>query len=87
MRHAFYLRKRRARTPKMGLKARPLGLAQTCGLAGLLAELVRIGTSIGSNPAGKISAIVAGMVTGADCIDDLDVVRHGGMPALFGECY
>jgi len=37
-------------------------LAQTCGLAGLLAGLVRIGTSIGSNPAGKISAIVAGMV-------------------------
>jgi len=36
-------------------------LAQTCGLAGLLAGLVRIGTSIGSNPAGKISAIVAGM--------------------------
>ncbi len=31
--------------------------------------------------------IVAGMVTGADSIDDLDVVRHGGMPALFDECY
>ena len=27
------------------------------------------------------------MVTGADSIDDLDVIRHGGMPALFGGCY
>ncbi len=42
---------------------------------------------MGSNPAGKISAIVAGTLTGADCIDDLDVIRHGGMPARFGECY
>jgi len=55
--------------------------------ANLLGGLVPIGTSIGSNPAGKISAIVAGMVTGADSIDDLDVIRHGGMPALFGQCY
>jgi hypothetical protein len=62
-------------------------LAQACGLDALLAKLVRIGTSIGSNPAGKISAIVAGMVIGADSIDDLDVLRHGGMPALFGGCY
>lgn len=48
-------------------------LAQTCGLYGLLAGLVRIG--------GKSSSIVAGMVTGADSIDDLDVIRHGGMLA------
>jgi hypothetical protein len=27
------------------------------------------------------------MVTGADCIDDLDVIRHGGMGALFGGTY
>jgi len=57
-----------------------MGLAQSCGLHGLLAALVHLGTSIGTNPAGKITAIVAGMVTGADSIDDLDVIRHGGMP-------
>lgn len=62
-------------------------LAQACGLHMLLAQLVRIGTSVGSNPAGKITSIVAGMVTGADCIDDLDVIRHGGMGALFGGTY
>ena len=62
-------------------------LAQACGLHALLGGLVWIGTSIGSNPAGKISAIVAGMVTGADSIEDLDVIHHGGMPARFGGCY
>jgi hypothetical protein len=62
-------------------------LAQDCGLMGLLARWVRIGTSMGTNPAGKITSIVAGMVTGADSIDDLDVVRHDGMPALFGGVY
>lgn len=62
-------------------------LAQACGLAGLVAGLVRIGTSVGSNPAGKITTIIAGMLAGADCIDDLDVVRHGGMSRLFGGVY
>jgi hypothetical protein len=62
-------------------------LAQVCGLAGLLARWVRIGTSVGTHPADKITSMIAGMVTGADCIDDLDVVRHGGMPALFGGVY
>jgi hypothetical protein len=28
---------------------------------------------------------VAGMAGGADSIDDLDLLRHGAMPALFGE--
>lgn len=62
-------------------------LAQACGLHTLLAQLVRIGTSVGCNPAGKITSIIAGMVAGADCIDDLDVIRHGGMSALFGGTY
>jgi hypothetical protein len=39
------------------------------------------------NPAGKITSIVAGMAAGADCIDDLDVIRSGGMGRLFGEVY
>jgi transposase len=38
----------------------------------------------GFDPARKISTIVARMVTGTDSIDDLDVLRHGGMAALFG---
>ena len=62
-------------------------LAQQAGLPDLIAERVRLDTSIGCNPAGKIAAIVAGMVAGADSIDDLDVLRHGGMDQLFGQAY
>ncbi|GAA2602736.1 hypothetical protein GCM10010399_36890 [Dactylosporangium fulvum] len=43
--------------------------------------------SRGSNASGKVATIVAGVVTGADSIDDLDMLRHGGMPALFDSVY
>lgn len=71
-------------------------LAQDAGLGERVAERVRLGTSIGSNPAGKTATIVAGMVAGADSIDDLhppdahervDALRHGGMDRLFGQVY
>ena len=39
------------------------------------------------NPAGKLTSIIAGMAAGADSIDDLDVVRSGGMKRLFGGVY
>lgn len=64
-----------------------LRLAEGCDLAGIVAERVRIPTDKGSNASGKVTAIVAGMLTGADSIDDLNVIRHGGMPALFGGVY
>jgi hypothetical protein len=35
------------------------------------------------NAALKVPAIVAGMAAGADSIDDLDLLRHAGMPRLF----
>jgi len=50
-------------------------LAESCDLPGIVAEKVDLPTSIGSNPAGKLSAIVAGMVAGADSIDDLCDMR------------
>jgi len=40
-----------------------------------------------ANPAGKVSSIIAGMAAGADSIDDLDVIRSGGMKRLFGQVY
>jgi hypothetical protein len=43
--------------------------------------------SAGVNPAGKITSIIAGMAAGADSIDDLDVIRCGGMPRLFDQVY
>jgi hypothetical protein len=62
-------------------------LAESCDLPGIVAEKVHLGGSVGSNPAGKVSAIVAGMVAGADSIDDLNVVRHGGMASIFAGVY
>jgi hypothetical protein len=59
-------------------------LAQDCDLAGLVAEQVKVGAAVGVNAHLKIPGIVAGMLAGADSIDDLDVLRHGGMTTLFG---
>jgi hypothetical protein len=70
-----------------------MGLAERAGLSELIAAKVAIDPgatrveSAGVNPAGKLTSIGAGMAAGAECIDDLDVVRSGGMPALFGGVY
>jgi hypothetical protein len=65
-----------------------MSLAERAGLSGLVDDHVAINdppiASTGANPTGKITSIVAGMVAGADSIDDLDVIRHGGMTRLFG---
>ncbi len=61
-------------------------LAERAGLHEAADRLVRLPESVGSagaNPAAKISSIVAGMIVGADSIDDLGVVRHGALPELF----
>jgi hypothetical protein len=39
------------------------------------------------NPAGKLTSIIAGMAAGAECIDELDVIRAGGMGRIFSEVY
>jgi hypothetical protein len=59
-------------------------LAERCGLEGLVADHVRVADKLGANTPIKIGSIVAGMVAGADSIDDLDVLRHGGMGKVFG---
>ena len=62
-------------------------LAQDGGLHARVAERVRIRGDKGANPGGKVATVVAGMVAGADSIDDLNLVRHGGMAALFTGVY
>ena len=66
-------------------------LAEQAGLARLLDEKVRISAprikSGSANPAPKLATLIAGMCAGADCIDDIDVVRSGGMKALFDGVY
>jgi hypothetical protein len=66
-------------------------LAQQTGLLTLLEEKVQIFAprikSGSANPAPKLATVVAGMVAGADCIDDIDVLRSGGMKTLFDDVY
>jgi hypothetical protein len=56
-----------------------------CGLARLVTERVRIAAKGGANAAAKIVALVAGMVAGADSINDMDLLRHSGMGRLFDQ--
>ena len=60
-----------------------LALAARCDLAGLLTSRLRITARGGANATAKILALVAGMITGADSIQDMDLLRHGGMGRLF----
>jgi hypothetical protein len=68
-----------------------MALAERAGLSELIGERVRFRStnvaSAGVNPAGKLTSIIAGMAVGADCIEDLDVIRAGGMKQIFGGVY
>lgn len=68
-----------------------MALAEQAGLSDLVTEGVRLGetrvASAGVNPAGKVTSIIAGMAGDADSIDDLQVVRSGGMKRLFAGVY
>lgn len=56
-----------------------LRLAESAGLYDLAA-----GLSVDApNPVAKMASVVGGMLAGADSIDDLDLLRHGGMGRLF----
>jgi hypothetical protein len=61
-----------------------MALAQRSGLGGLVAEHVRIARPCGVNAHLKVPCLVAGMAAGADSIEDMGLLRHGAMPALFG---
>ena len=60
-----------------------MGLAEEAGLEDLVAGHVSVPGSAGANADLKIGSLVAGMIAGADSIEDMDVVRHGGMGRLF----
>jgi hypothetical protein len=66
-------------------------LAERTGLAELLAEKVHIAEtrikSAAANPAPKLATVIAGMCSGADSIDDIDVLRSGGMKTVFDGVY
>ncbi len=60
-----------------------LALAERAGLHGLVRRHVTIASPGGVNAELKVGCLVAGMAAGADSIDDMDVLRHGAMNALF----
>src|SRR6478752_510958 len=62
-----------------------MALAQRAGLAALAGEHVQAARRCGVNAPVKVGCLVAGMIGGADSIDDMDLLRHGAMPVLFGE--
>jgi Transposase DDE domain group 1 len=62
-------------------------LARRAGLGARVATGLTVPGPAGSNAAGKVSSIVAGMVAGADSIDDLDVLREGATGKVLPEVY
>jgi len=58
-------------------------LAEHAGLHDLVDDRVTVPGTAGANASVKVSAIIAGMIAGADSISDLDVLRHGGMGRVF----
>ena len=64
-----------------------VALARQCGLPALADEHLSVPTDKGANAGAKVSALVAGMVAGADSIDGMALLRHGAMSTLFHRPY
>jgi hypothetical protein len=64
-----------------------LALADSAGLRRLADEHVTVPTDKGANAALKVASLVGGMVAGADSIDDMALLRHGGMGRVFARAY
>jgi hypothetical protein len=60
-----------------------MALAARCGLTALLVEGLTLAGKGSANAAAKITALIAGMIAGADSISDMDLLRHGGMGRVF----
>jgi hypothetical protein len=64
-----------------------LALARSAGLGRLADQHLSVPTDKGSNAGLKVASLVAGMVAGADSIDDMALLRHGGMGKIFTGAY
>ena len=62
-------------------------LARQVGLRARVATQLKVPGSAGCNAPGKVASIVAGMVAGADSIDDLEVLREGATGKVLPEPY
>ena len=61
--------------------------SRRCNLADLADEHLSVPTDKGSNPGAKVTSLVAGMIAGADSIDDMALLRHGAMGTVFDRPY
>src|SRR4051794_33701122 len=64
-----------------------MALARKARLRELADERLTVPTDKGANPGLKLSSLVAGMVAGADSIEDMALLRHGGMGTVFATAY
>lgn len=64
-----------------------MALAQKAGLRELGDEHLSVPTDKGSNAGLKLASLVAGMAAGADSIEDMALLRHGGMGKIFDRPY
>ena len=64
-----------------------LALAESAGLRDLADEHLSVPTDKGANAGLKVASLVGGMVCGADSIDDMALLRHGGMGRVFARAY
>jgi hypothetical protein len=64
-----------------------LALAESAGLRDLADEHLTVPGDKGANSGLKVSSLVGGMVAGADSIDDMALLRHGGMGRVFARAY
>jgi hypothetical protein len=64
-----------------------MALAESAHLRGLAEERLGVPTDKCANAGLKVASLVAGMVAGADSIDDMALLRHGGMRRVFGHAY
>ena len=64
-----------------------LALAESAGLRALADEHLTVPTDKGANAGLKVASLVGGMVAGADSIDDMALLRHGGMGRVFARAY
>ncbi len=61
-----------------------LRLAERAGLPELVDEHLRPADPKAVNAPVKVGCLVAGMVAGADSVEDMEVLRHGAVGELFG---
>ena len=64
-----------------------LALARMARLQELVQKHLTVPTDKGANAGLKVTSLVAGMVAGADSIDDMALLRHGGMGRVFTHAY